>query len=220
MKTQNKKKNISLRIASGMAVVALLSTCAISSTFAKYTTSYEASDSARVAYWGFNQSSTTSFNLFKSSDTNIKSYNGTDNVIAPGSKGSASFSFAYTANSTKSINAPEVAYEFTATATATGNHTELDKNTNFKWTLKIDNGTEETYATVSLLASALNTSFGTTTEYEAGSLPTLVNKTYTIGWEWKFSTDATGDAADTALGNETTLEEIGIKITITATQKD
>lgn len=53
MKTQNKKKNIFLRIASGMAVAALLSTCVVSTTFAKYTTSTKAEDSARVAYWGF-----------------------------------------------------------------------------------------------------------------------------------------------------------------------
>lgn len=46
-----KKKNYTMRIAAGVMTAALLSTCAISSTFAKYTSESTGTDSARVAKW-------------------------------------------------------------------------------------------------------------------------------------------------------------------------
>lgn len=48
------KKNNMFRIASVLLVAVLLSTCAISGAFAKYTTSDTDTDSARVAKWGIN----------------------------------------------------------------------------------------------------------------------------------------------------------------------
>lgn len=230
MKTQNKKKNISLRIASGMAVAALLSTCAISSTFAKYTTSTTASDTARVAYWGFKNDSTITFNLFNHDDANIKSYNGTDKVIAPGSKGSASFSFAYTdytvsseSDTTNKIEAPEVAYEFTVDATATGDYDSLDANNNFKWTLQKGTETAKEYKTAALLITDIKKLSGATDDsgkktYAAYTLPDLVSASYTIGWVWDFGTDGTNDSTDTAMGNADNLDNVKISITITATQ--
>ena len=46
------KKNKMMRIAAVLLVVTLISTCAISGTFAKYVTKAEGEDSARVAKWG------------------------------------------------------------------------------------------------------------------------------------------------------------------------
>ena len=46
------KKNKMMRIASVLLVAVLISTCAISGTFAKYVTKAEGSDTARVAKWG------------------------------------------------------------------------------------------------------------------------------------------------------------------------
>lgn len=48
------KKNKMMRIASVLLIVTILSTCAISGTFAKYITTGEGEDSARVAKWGIN----------------------------------------------------------------------------------------------------------------------------------------------------------------------
>lgn len=45
-------KNKMMRIASVLLVAALITTCAISGTFAKYVTKVEGTDSARVAKWG------------------------------------------------------------------------------------------------------------------------------------------------------------------------
>ena len=46
------KKNVMMRVASVLLVAVMLTTCAISGTFAKYTTKDSASDTARVAKWG------------------------------------------------------------------------------------------------------------------------------------------------------------------------
>lgn len=46
------KKNVFLKVAAAMLVLCLASTCAIGTTFAKYTTADSASDTARVAKWG------------------------------------------------------------------------------------------------------------------------------------------------------------------------
>lgn len=46
------RKNKMMRVASALLVAVLLTTCAISSTFAKYVTADEFTDTARVAKWG------------------------------------------------------------------------------------------------------------------------------------------------------------------------
>ena len=46
------KKNTVMRVLSLILVLTLMSTCAISSTFAKYVTKAEGEDQARVAKWG------------------------------------------------------------------------------------------------------------------------------------------------------------------------
>lgn len=48
------KKNVMMRIAAVLLVCVLVTTCGISGTFAKYTTTGTSSDSARVAKWGVN----------------------------------------------------------------------------------------------------------------------------------------------------------------------
>ena len=47
------KKNRMMRLASVLLVCVLLTTSVISGTFAKYVTSVESTDEARVANWGF-----------------------------------------------------------------------------------------------------------------------------------------------------------------------
>lgn len=46
------KKNNTMRVAAGLAIAALLSTCLVSGTYAKYVTDGTATDSARVAKFG------------------------------------------------------------------------------------------------------------------------------------------------------------------------
>ncbi|MBQ1372370.1 MAG: hypothetical protein IIY70_05505 [Oscillospiraceae bacterium] len=78
------KKNKMMRIASGLLVLNLMSTCAISGTFAKYVTSADVQDSARVAKWGV--AVTASGHLFDSSyiDTPPTNYLGPDgSTVSP-----------------------------------------------------------------------------------------------------------------------------------------
>lgn len=94
------KKNKMMRIAAVLLIVTLLSTCAISGTFAKYITTGEGEGSARVAKWGIEISMTD--NLFSNQyETDDADYAGRNNgdgktysvvsadgadVVAPGTK--------------------------------------------------------------------------------------------------------------------------------------
>lgn len=246
------KKNKAMRLASALLVLTLLTTCAISSTFAKYVTKAEGSDKARVAYWGFdNQEATIDIDLFDGEYHNVKAsgdVGGFSNVIAPGTEKSTTFAFGYTNYKTDKITAPEVAYTFTVTPEIKGDYDELDKNANFKWTLKKGEAAATEYNTVAQLVDAIKALSGDPSgkkDYAAGDLPTAftsADEIYTIGWKWKFENRIEGtitpgglggaldfgaadnapqqDAADTAMGNSQTLENVTFTIAITATQLD
>lgn len=221
------KKNKIMRLASALLVLTLMTTCAISSTFAKYTTSTTGGDKARVAYWGFDQGADTTIGLFDGNYTNVTSsgeVDGFSNVIAPGTEDTAEFAFGYTNYKTNAITAPEVAYTFTVTPTITGDYDELDANPSFKWTLKKPNDAKATeYQTVAALLADIKKLSGDASgskSYQPGELPaafTSADENYTIGWKWDYNGN---DDKDTALGNSQTLENVTFNITITATQVD
>lgn len=237
------KKNKMMRLASALLVLVLLTTCAISGTFAKYTSSNTGTDSARVAYWGWTPAE-LSIDMFDGEYTNVDSSN-EDNVVAPGTSKTTTFAFAYTpkgdevnALTAGAIAAPEVAYDFTVDATITGDYDALNANTNFYWTLKAPSADEATkYQTVEELLAAVKALSGEadgTKRYAAGELPagfTNADEIYTIGWEWVFQTAdnaetddvnemAAQDATDTDMGNAQNLDDVTFTITITATQVD
>ena len=208
------KKNRMLRVAAVLLVAVMLTTSVISGTFAKYVTSTEVKDQARVAYWGFEEPNNTAFDLFDGNYTNVKSQDGA-NVVAPGTEKETSFAFAYTENG--EITAPEVAYTFEVDATIEGQYDLLDQNTNFWWTL---DGVK--YGTVADLLAAIEKLDGDKT-YAAGELPVGfgVGSAHTIGWEWDFGTgDVDEDAFDTQMGNADVLDNVIITIKVTATQVD
>lgn len=109
------KKNVFLKIAAVMLVLCLASTCAIGTTFAKYTTGDRASDTARVAKWGITVA--VSGTLFGSSYENktngndimagisdsVEAFNGTDTIVAPGTENKTGFQVKITGD-------PEVEY--------------------------------------------------------------------------------------------------------------
>lgn len=103
------KKNKFMRLASGLLVGTLLTTCAISGTFAKYTTQDAAEDSARVAKWGVELqimgslygdayvagAKDDSVPTLYSTDDSVSVYNKNEdkNVVAPGTKSDAGLTF-------------------------------------------------------------------------------------------------------------------------------
>lgn len=117
-------KNRFLRIASGLFVLCLITTSVISGTYAKYVTGDNGNDTARVAKWGVELS--TSGTLFgtdyaatgteENADSivaeskNVASA-GTDDVVAPGTKNNKGFQVKLTGQ-------PEVAYNVTAKTNA------------------------------------------------------------------------------------------------------
>ena len=100
-------KNKMMRAASVLMVAVLLSTCAISGTFAKYVTSVTNHDEARVAKWNigynFDQKSTFAATYETNSATTVESANG-EQVVAPGTNDSGTYVLTGT---------PEVDYKVT-----------------------------------------------------------------------------------------------------------
>ena len=190
-----KKKIYTMRIAAGVMTAALLSTCAISSTFAKYTTAQTGTDSARVAKWDIRinsesmKTATTTFvfDLFNTTYDSDSSYtvksSGTDNVIAPGTTGS----FALVINNRSEVTAT---YEIDYTVT---------NSASIPVEFSVDNGTSWTHDLTDVTAVTL----------AMGS-----SETITVQWKWEFSGD---DSTDTGLGEKGT-DTLTVSAKVTATQ--
>ena len=92
-------KNKMMRLASVLLVAVLLSTCAISGTFAKYVTTASGTDNARVAKWGIVMDNTGSAmfqdTYYVGEGTSNPVVNGegvnTKDVVAPGTSGSSTY---------------------------------------------------------------------------------------------------------------------------------
>ena len=237
------KKTKFMRAALLLLVLTLITSCFVGGTFAKYTTSTTGSDSARVAYWGFDQDASTTINLFDGVYNNVKAsgeVDGFSKVIAPGTSKSSTFAFGYTNYKTNEIKAPEVAYTFVVSTDGSNCSENIQNNANIQW--KLDGvlapavGTEDdaNYAAAGswkALIAAIEALDGNKTDnrYEPNTLPKAFESAglneHTVGWEWVFHTDATADTTDTDMGNATDLNapdlaNVTLKITITATQID
>ena len=195
------KKNVMMRVASALLVAVLMTTCAISGTFAKYTSSATGSDTARVAKWGWGETTVT-LDLFDGAYGETVKSSTSENVIAPGTGKTASIVWAPAATF-----APEVDYTISFNATAT---IPADVENVLTWTLTIDDEATETYATFEQLAAALNAK-----TYAGEAAEDAPEVDVVIGWAWAIDGDA---ATDTALGNKVVLDKLTVNVTLTATQ--
>ena len=222
------KKNVMMRVASILLVLVLMSTSAISGTFAKYVTKAEAGESARVAKWGvevgvkgldkvndglfattYAKDSTTSF---------ANTVEATQKVVAPGTKNEDGVSFTL-----KGI--PEVAVQVDIEMTDVKD-VFLPAGTGYTdWTESVDGAYTKTFnaadyypvefklvddadplnalveGTLAEVAAYLNAK---TNEYEANTdLSKIYSASgsgeYTLTWEWVFEDGK--DKEDTLLGN-------------------
>jgi len=217
------KKIHSLRSAAVLAIATLLTTCLIGGTFAKYVTSAEGTQTARVAAWGFNAPATLDLSgMFKSSYSNVAAADSSEVIIAPGTSGSVSFSFPFDETV---CDAPEVKYSFSVNVTSDSD-SDILSNPDIQYAL--DNGSWTTWDNIVTQIKTLSGDASGTKTYEAGTLPTAFTKDddiHKLYWQWAYEKEvsgstATNDSKDTALGNGTDLSEVNIKITITATQID
>ena len=179
------KKNKMMRLAAVLLVCVLLTTSVISGTFAKYTSTYSAQDNARVAKWGFDQATLT-FDLFAETYDHVDG-NG-DNVIAPGTTKTASFTFVPSA-----MAAPEVAYKITVDTNGSSIHYNIENNPNILW--QLDEGDFGTWG--ELLQSIADLSID---HVDANQYPDdfTAGKEHKITWKWIFDEKAADKEADTA----------------------
>ena len=213
------KKTKLMRAALLLLVLTLVTSCFVGGTFAKYTTSAEGSDTARVAKWGVTVTATgETFAKAYDSDVDIKTVISADasKVVAPGTKGNM---VGMTITGT-----PEVAVRVNYAANfKVDGWTVGDK---FYCPLQIKvgstmiDGTKFTRA--DLFENAVNTEISTYSKnYAAGTdLSTASVTTPSVSWEWPFSVNEADDANDTALGNLETAPTVSLKVTTTVTQID
>ena len=217
------KKNKMMRLASGLLVAVLLTTCVISGTFAKYVTSAEGTDTARVAKWGVavTANGETFQTTYAKDDQSFtlaaNTVVSTDKVVAPGTKGDMA---AMTLSGTPEV-AVRVSYE--------GQFDVSDNWTvdgEFYCPLQIKVGettiSGSDYTSAADFENAVNTAIeGVSKDYPAGTdLSQAGDDSLAVTWEWPFTTGEANDSKDTALGNQAVVNNaatvtIAVKTTVT-----
>ncbi len=196
------KKNKMMRIASVLLVAVLLSTCAISGTFAKYTTTVTGEDSARIAKWEIkvdtfatatSDEQTFEFDVFNTIYDTTGSTAETDvatNLIAPGTWGY--FDLVIT-------NLSEVTAEYTLTLNETITNGPTGIASPILYSVNTVDATTD--AAVLPAATAMTKAASNAITITTGSTGTLAMTNGTaivrIYWQWEFDA-ATNN--DTALG--------------------
>ena len=233
-----KKKNVLMRSAGLLLALVLVTSCFVGSTFAKYTTSADATESARVAKFGvtlnanagrmFSKTYTKTDTSFTLAENTVVSSD-ESKLVAPGTDGRMA-EFGMTGR-------PEVAVRVSY---------EVKQFELTNWTT---NGTDE-YCPLVFTVNGVEYKIGNTGITNVAQLQTAVKNAinaYTkdyeanqdlsgktadnlqIAWKWAFEDTAVGayqtDAKDTALGNRAANNvadagKIDFAVTMTVTQID
>lgn len=235
------KKNWTMRAGVLMVALTMITSCFVGGTFAKYTTSKDGSDSARVAKFGVTVTGTgTTF--AKEYNADDSTYTGvtvqsTENVVAPGTKGDMA---AFTLSGT-----PEVAVKVTYEAT------EFDLGDNWAVPAATTEDTEETVDDDEVTATEYyrppeikvgadtlkGSDYQSTDAFETAVKEKIAaySKTYAPGtdlstkgddklavsWSWAFEDN--DDVKDTYLGDQAASDNaatISLKVTATVTRID
>lgn len=219
------KKNKMMRVASALLVAVLLTTCAISGTFAKYVTEATGTDTARVAKWGvqITANGTTFAKTYNTDDTAVvgtiaKSVVSADKVLAPGTEG--------TMVAMTMIGVPEVAVSVKYEATVDFGDNWKDGADAYYCPLKIKVGTDtlegSDYTSATEFADAVEAKIGAFSKnYAAGTnLSSTTVSIPSVSWSWPFIGD---DVKDTYLGNQAAADSaatVSIEIKTTVEQID
>lgn len=184
------KKNKMMRIASVLLVAVLLSTCVISGTFAKYTSEFTGTSTAKIAKWDVKVANATNTFTFNLCDTVLDTNGGAaerdvataegSTIIAPGTKGQ--FKIAVT-------NSSEVNAEYAAT-----------------FTYKVD-GT-------AVAANTLPITFTATSA--TGNIAMNNSTEIVVDWVWAFLETDDANTTDLNLAGK----EITVEVAVTVSQVD
>ena len=212
------KKTKLMRAALLLLVLTLVTSCFVGGTFAKYTTSAEGSDTARVAKWGvvITAHGETFAKTYATDTENVagtiaNSVVSADKVIAPGTKGNM---VGMTITGT-----PEVAVSVNYAANFKVEGWTVDDK--FYCPLQIKVGSTMIdgvkFNNAAAFENAVNTEISTYNKnYAAGTdLSTASVTTPSVSWEWPFSED---DIKDTKLGNLETAPTVSLEVTTTVDQ--
>ena len=226
------KKNNMLRIASVLLVAVLLSTCAISGAFARYTTEGTAADeTARVAKWGIvlGDASATSFlKEYTATATDTEIVNtvvSTEEVVAPGTSGTVT---AGTISGSAEV-AVRVTHKIGIELSQTGWTVEDAYYCPLIFTItKADGSTETVKANVADDAVAFNQLYAeieVTEDFAAGTTDwSSAANSITWAWEIESATDSEQtDILDTKLAKaayDGTASTVTLSIQTTVTQID
>lgn len=209
------EKNKMMRTAAGLLVVTVATSGVLFGTFAKYITTNSGSDSARVAKFGVTIQVNDDMGLFKTSydtgsdDTSantVVSAN-TDRKIAPGTKGSMSFSITgkpEVATKLEAVVSNEKAVKLEAKSGEQYKQYKLDagKFAEKECTVTMQKDYEPIKWYFGEQAITDNTQYNMTLDDLKTTLEKLttvrndpnveLNKTYYIGWKWDFESTSTG----------------------------
>ena len=209
------EKNKMMRTAAGLLVVTVATSGVLFGTFAKYITTNSGSDSARVAKFGVTIQVNDDMGLFKTSydtgsdDTSantVVSAN-TDRKIAPGTKGSMSFSITgkpEVATKLEAVVSNEKAVKLEAKSGEQYKQYRLDagKFAEKECTVTMQKDYEPIKWYFGEQAITDNTQYNMTLDDLKTTLEKLttvrndpnveLNKTYHIGWKWDFESTSTG----------------------------
>lgn len=214
------KKNRSMRLATLLLALTLITSCFVGGTFAKYTTSESAKDQARVAKWGIELSVEGGDELFvteydEGADRFTVVSQNTEDLVAPGTKNDTGVTFKLTGK-------PEVATKVTASLGATEdvflkNGEDIYYPVEFTLThtygdeaFSIAGAANEADVTVAT-EEGKDVITGTLAEIEAVLVELTeamsqldpnypYDDTFTLTWAWEFG-DPTNNELDTTLGN-------------------
>lgn len=235
-----KKKNRTWRAAALLLVLTLITSCFVGGTFAKYVTTADGSDSARVAKFGV--TITANGNMFaqaytddavETTDTSatvkVAAAGGKD-LVAPGTKGTL-------ANATIT-GTPEVSVNVTYAAELKLENWTVDSTEYCPLVIRVGDETYGIKGIKDYAGAELIHGYDTIAEYITAVQNAIAgySKTYapntnlgTIGaagtdgyvnvsWEWAFT--GNNDDNDTKLGNAASAPTVDLKITTTVTQVD
>lgn len=224
------KKNKIMRIASVLLVAVLMSTCAISGTFAKYVTEGSADDTARVAKWGvtisgqtaadnqmFNDSykdTPTTYTANEDGDTiTVQAATENTDIVAPGTNSTLA---AFDITGTPEV---DVVVTYVADLTLTGWEVGGAVYCPIVFTV---NGTEykidATNDTTAKLEAAVEAAIvAATAKYDTNEDLSAAEDDLVVKWSWAYEGD---NAKDTALGNAATAATIALDVDVTITQVD
>lgn len=215
------KKNRFIKLASGLLVLCLMTTCVIGATLAKYTTAKDTQDSARVAKWGVRISAAANSAFKTEYDKDDDSYtkegavtvksSSTDKVVAPGTSGSATqFSISGTPEVAVRLSFAMTAFKEVTLTAGTYTNTDgapvtLGSDYNpIKWTLKkndthVEGADTNVEGAVNLTLAEMATFLRTYhVDYAPGTDLSATVPTYKLYWAWAFDGN---DTADSILGD-------------------